>query len=166
MVVEEKSLIKFEKEFESYLRNLASKEDLGWYHSGASYQQFFSHRMLIIVAIRKGIPNSLFLSFKESTPFTEVEWSEFLNVSVKSLQRYKKDKEYIFKSIQSEKIIELAEVTALGREVFDSSDQFYLWLNTPSFALSNMKPVELLKDSYGKEMVMNELNRIDQGIFA
>ncbi|MDO9038752.1 MAG: DUF2384 domain-containing protein [Lutibacter sp.] len=32
--------------------------------------------------------------------------------------------------------------------------------------MGNLKPIELLKDSYGKEMVMNELNRIDQGIFV
>jgi uncharacterized protein (DUF2384 family) len=29
-----------------------------------------------------------------------------------------------------------------------------------------MQPIELLKNSYGKEMVMNELNRINQGIFV
>jgi uncharacterized protein (DUF2384 family) len=29
-----------------------------------------------------------------------------------------------------------------------------------------MKPIELIKDSYGKELVINELTRIDQGIFA
>ena len=64
------------------------------------------------------------------------------------------------------KIIELAEVTNYGKEVFDSTEQFYLWLNTPSYALGNLKPTELLKDSYGKELVMGELNRIEQGIFA
>jgi putative toxin-antitoxin system antitoxin component (TIGR02293 family) len=71
----------------------------------------------------------------------------------------------VFKSLQSEKILELAEVTSLGAAVFDTEEQFYLWLSTPSFALGNLKPIELLKDSYGKEMVINELNRIDQGIF-
>ena len=50
--------------------------------------------------------------------------------------------------------------------MFDSTEQFYLWLNTPSYALGNLKPAELLKDSYGKELVMGELNRIEQGIFV
>ena len=74
--------------------------------------------------------------------------------------------DFVFKPLQSEKIIELAEVTALGNAVFDSQQQFYLWLITPSFALGNMQPIELLKDSYGKEMVVNELNKIDNGIFV
>ena len=58
------------------------------------------------------------------------------------------------------------EVTAIGLEVFDSHGDFASWLNAPSHALGNMKPAELLKDSYGKELVLNELHRIDQGIFV
>ncbi len=131
-----------------------------------SYNSFFSNRMALVQAIRQGIPTELFLSIGKSTPFSDSDWSEFLNISQKSLQRYKKDKAHVFKTIHSEKIIELAEVTSLGKEVFDNTEQFYLWLSTPSFALGNMKPFELLKDSYGKELVMNELNRIDQGVFA
>jgi len=60
----------------------------------------------------------------------------------------------------------LAEVTQLGETVFDSQEQFYNWLKRPNQALGNMKPLELLKDSYGKELVVNELTRIDQGIFV
>jgi putative toxin-antitoxin system antitoxin component (TIGR02293 family) len=73
---------------------------------------------------------------------------------------------YVFESIPSEKILELAEVTSLGKDVFDAEEQFYMWLNLPNFALGNLKPFELLKDSYGKEMVMNELRKIDYGIFV
>jgi len=122
--------------------------------------------MLVVHTIHRGIPYTLFQLIKEFTPFSDKDWAEFLNLSVKSLQRYKAEKTYHFKPIHSEKIIELTEVTLAGMEVFDSSEQFYLWLNTPSFALGNMKPIELLKDSYGKEMVLSELNRIDQGIFV
>jgi uncharacterized protein (DUF2384 family) len=62
--------------------------------------------------------------------------------------------------------LELAEVTSLGNAVFDTEAQFYMWLKTPSFAVGNLQPIELLRDSYGKEMVVNELNKIDQGIFV
>lgn len=81
-------------------------------------------------------------------------------------QRHQNDPNYHFKPIHTEKIIELVEVTHFGEEVFDFAEQFYLWLNTPSLALGNIKPAELLKDSYGKDLVMGELNRIDHGIFS
>lgn len=163
---EQKSIKKLEREFKTYLKRIVSKSQSNTAYANLSYQQFFSNRMLVVTAIREGITQSFFMSIQNLTPFSESDWSNFLNISQKSLQRYKKDKAYVFKSIHSEKIIELAEVTALGTSVFDSSNQFYEWLNMPSMALGKMKPVELLNDSYGKEMVMNELNRIDQGIFA
>ncbi len=131
-----------------------------------SYGDFFKNKMLIINTIRQGLPYDLFLKIKDITPFTEDDWADYLNVSKKTLQRNSAIENYFFKPIHSEKIIELAEVTNFGLEVFDTIEQFYLWLNTPSFALGNLKPAELLKDSYGKELVLDELNRIDQGIFA
>jgi putative toxin-antitoxin system antitoxin component (TIGR02293 family) len=131
-----------------------------------TYDEFLKNRMLIIHAIREGIPYELFNLIKETTPFSEEDWASFLGISTKSLQRNKIKEDFIFKPLQSEKILELAEVTSLGNDVFDTEEQFYLWLNTPSFALGNLEPIELLRDSYGKEMVVNELNKIDQGIFV
>ena len=54
----------------------------------------------------------------------------------------------------------------VGLEVFDSAEDFAAWLNASSHALGNRRPIELLRDSYGKEMVLNELHRIDQGVFV
>lgn len=131
-----------------------------------SYHEFLSDRMLVVQAIRAGVPFSLFTLIKKETSFNDEEWADFLNISLKSLQRYKTAKDYLFKPIHSEKIFEIAEVTELGRSIFDSNEKFMLWLSTPSFALGNLKPVDLIRDSYGKEMVVRELHHIDQGIFV
>ena len=131
-----------------------------------SYEDFLSDKMLIIAAIRTGIPYSLFDLIQDYTPFTENDWANFLDISTKSLQRYKSADKYHFKPIHSEKIIEMAEVTKIGLDVFGSTEKLKLWLNTPNFALGNLKPIELLKDSYGKELVISELTRISHGIFV
>lgn len=131
-----------------------------------SYREFLSDRMLLVQAIRAGIPYRLFALIKAQSLFTEEEWADFLNISLKSLQRYKTARDYLFKPIHSEKIFEIAEVTELGKSVFDNDDKFMLWLSSPNFALGNLKPVDLIRDSYGKEMVIGELHRIDQAIFA
>ena len=133
--------------------------------SAVTYSEFLSDKMMIIGLIREGVPYSLFSLIKEAAPFSEVDWAEFLNVSTKTLERYKKTLKP-FKPLQSEKIIEMAEVTNLGKEVFGGGEKFRLWLETPNFALGNMKPMELLKDSYGKEMVMGELTRINHGVLV
>jgi uncharacterized protein (DUF2384 family) len=60
----------------------------------------------------------------------------------------------------------MAEVTQAGLEVFDNLNTLKLWLNTPNFALGSLLPIELLKDSYGKDLVLAELIRINHGILA
>lgn len=130
-----------------------------------TYSQFLGDRMLIISGIRNGIPYSLFSLIKDVTPFTENDWAELLSLSAKSLHRYKQTSQR-FKPLQSEKIVEMAEVAEAGREVFGDMDKFRLWLDTPNFALGGQKPFDLLKDSYGKELVLGELVRIEHGILS
>lgn len=149
-----------------YARKISKSSGFTFNNENISYSDFFDNKMLIIQVIREGLPYQIFSEIQEVTPFSEDDWAEYLNLSKKTLQRNRNEPEFLFKPIHTEKIIELAEVTNFGKDVFDSTEQFYLWLNTPSFALGNLKPAELLKDSYGKEMVMAELNRIEHGIFA
>lgn len=155
-----------DREIRAYVKKIAKHSLLKTDKNSLTYSDFFENKMLIIHAIREGFPYKLFNKIKELTPFTEDDWAEYLNVSKKTLHRHSTNDNYLFKPIHTEKIIELAEVTNLGKEVFDTIEQFYIWLNTPSFAMGNLKPAELLKDSYGKELVMNELNKIEYGILA
>ncbi len=149
-----------------YMRQIKLSSSMGSQLEQLTFADFFEDKMTIIRAIRKGIPYTLFTKIKEFTPFSEDDWADYLSLSKKTLQRHSTEKDYYFKPIHSEKIIELAEVTNYGLDVFGSLPKFYAWLNTPSYALDNLNPSELLKDSYGKELVMAELNRIDHGIFA
>lgn len=130
-----------------------------------TYSDFLSNPMQISQTIRSGIPYKLFSTIYDYTPFTEKDWAAFLDISTKSLQRYKQSN-HQFKPIHTEKIIEMSEVTHAGLEFFKSNEKFRLWLDTPNFALGNLRPLELLKDSYGKEMVMAEITRLSHGIFA
>jgi putative toxin-antitoxin system antitoxin component (TIGR02293 family) len=154
------------KAIRTYVERMNTSKSFKTKSDDLTYSNFFQNKMLIIHSIRQGFPYNLFSLIKEVTPFTERDWAQYLNLSIKTLHRYKKETAFHFKPIHTEKIIELAEVINFGKEVFDSTEQFYTWLNTPSYALGNLKPAELLNDSYGKELVMGELNRIDQGIFV
>lgn len=152
---------KLDKEIASFLKSSKIKV-----HKGITLENFLADKMLVIVAIRTGIPYPLFDSIRRYTPFSENDWADFLDISTKSLQRYKASSEHHFKSIHAEKIIEIAEVTKAGLDVFGNLDKLKLWLNTPNYALGNLKPIALLKDSYGKELVINELTRINHGILV
>lgn len=130
-----------------------------------NHSDFFKDKLMMIKVIRTGVPYSLFTIIQDYTPFSDKDWSTFLDISTKSLTRYKQSTKN-FKPIHSEKIIEMAEVTNIGLDVFGSIEKFKLWLDTPNFALGNIKPIDLLRDSYGKELVISELTRINYGILV
>ena len=130
-----------------------------------TFDEFLNNIHLIVIAIQTGIPFPIFELIREKSTFTLAEFAKYLDTSTKTINRYKLDKKS-FKPIHSEKIIEIAEVVELGYDIFDSEEQFKQWLRTPNYALRSSRPMDLLKDSYGKEMVIGELTRIDHGIFA
>jgi putative toxin-antitoxin system antitoxin component (TIGR02293 family) len=157
--------IKLNKELNIFLKKNALRIGNSS-ESKITYEEFLNDKMLIIQAIRSGIPYSLFEIIQHYSSFNDQDWAYFLDISEKSLQRYKSQPQFQFKPIHSEKIIEIAEVTFVGLDCFGSNEKFRLWLNTPSFALGKNKPIDLLKDSYGKDMVLGELTRINHGILV
>lgn len=149
----------------TYISSVRKTSSTGFLNNEINFSQFLSNKMLIVQAIKMGIPYNLFELIKDKSPFNQDDWASFLGISTRTLLRNKLKNDFVFDSIPSEKIIELAEVTALGKEVFDTDIQFENWLHQTNFALGNLKPIDLLSSSYGKDLVMTELNKIDFGIF-
>lgn len=154
-----------EKKFTTFLKRSIKQRSNNWEPKELTYNNFFSNKLLVINTIRTGIPYSLFVSIKAFAPFSDTDWAAFLNISPKSLHRYKLLSKQ-FKPAQSEKIIEMTELIKTGLDVFGNMDKFKLWLDTPNYSLGKLKPIELIKDSYGKELVLSELVRIDHGILV
>jgi len=114
---------------------------------------------------RKGISFDLFEKIAKSHSYTTKEWSSFLHLTERTIQRYKKERRK-FESLQSERIIEIAQLHLKGKEVFDSKLNFEEWMNSKIIALGNIRPIELLDSSFGIEMLMDELGRIEHGVLA
>ena len=150
----------------TYVSSVRSNSNLAFSDKNINFKQFLSNKMLLVQAIKAGIPYNLFEIIKDKSPFNQEDWASFLGVSTRTLLRNKLKQNFVFDAIPSEKIIELAEVTALGKDVFDTDAQFENWLNQSNFALGGLKPIDLLSNSYGKDLVMTELNKIDYGIFV
>ena len=53
-----------------------------------------------------------------------------------------------------------------GEEVFGSRENFSTWLQTENLALGNIIPRDLLKNSFGINLLMDELVRIEHGVLA
>ncbi len=131
-----------------------------------SWENILQDKLLISKAVRKGVPWGLFVEIRNNSPFNTQEWSRFLNINLRTLQRYRQSGDHVFKPLQSEKIFELAEVASLGNKVFDSTEDFTTWLHSPSVAMGGEKPIDLMDNSYGQHLVLDELYRIEYGVFA
>lgn len=156
---------RLDQEISTIYESLSAHSEFSFSKDRTSFSDFLADKMLIILLIRKGVPYSLFNVIQDYAPFTENDWASLLDISTKSLQRYKQDSRH-FRPFQSEKIIEMSEVTNIGLEVFGDMNKFKLWLDTPNFSLGKLKPIDLLRDSYGKEMVVAELIRISHGLLS
>ncbi len=118
-----------------------------------------------IHTIRNGIRFAMFYKFANNTPFSLVEWSAFLNMSERTMQRHKRSKKS-FDPIYSEKILQIALLYNLGVDVFGDQQKFNTWLQTQSLALGGIKPKELLDNSFGIGLLRDELTRIEHGVLA
>lgn len=119
----------------------------------------------IINTIKKGIKFSVFTSIAQNSPFSLIEWSQFLNVSERTMQRYKKERKS-FDSNSSEKIIEITLLYRYGIEVFGNKEKFNSWLETKNLALGGITPKELLDNTFGINLLKDELTRIEYGVLA
>ena len=119
----------------------------------------------LIDIIRNGIHFRTFWRFAHTIPFTLNDWSSYLHVSERTMQRYQSEQK-TFDPLQSEKIIEIALLFKKGSEVWGDSDKFHSWLDTESIALGKIKPKSLLDSSIGIQMLNDEIGRIEYGVLA
>ncbi len=119
----------------------------------------------LIETIRNGIKFPSFNSFASRSPFSMAEWSSFLHISDRTMQRYKKENR-TFDPLQSEKIVEIALLFQKGAEVFGESGKFNKWIETENLALGKVKPKMLLDSSLGIGLLKDELTRIEYGILS
>jgi putative toxin-antitoxin system antitoxin component (TIGR02293 family) len=117
-----------------------------------------------IACIREGIPRKALDELMDYTGITTNEITAILHISERTLRRYTPQQK--LNESQTERLIEIAKLYSRGEEVFGSLDAFKEWMNSTVMALGNKKPKTFLDTSIGIDMLMNELGRIEHGIFA
>jgi putative toxin-antitoxin system antitoxin component (TIGR02293 family) len=117
-----------------------------------------------IQCIREGVPKVALDNLVVATGISTLEMAEIVRTSDRTLRRYSPKQK--LNAEQSERVIELAKIYSRGEEVFGTLDAFKEWMNSTVMALGNKRPKEFLDTSMGIEMLMDELGRIEHGIFA
>ena len=131
-----------------------------------SYNSVDDKDILVLIRyVKNGFRFNSFASLVKNIPFSLNEWSYFLNMSERTMQRYKKEKK-TFDPIYSEKILEVMLLYKLGINVFGNKEKFISWIETKNLVLGGVKPKELLDNTFGISLLKDELTRIEHGILA
>ena len=131
--------------------------------SGASIKGVFNEVDFIEV-IRNGVQKEAMENLMGITGISSSEMAALIRTSDRNLRRYGSHEK--LNPEQSERIIELARLYSRGEEVFGSLVAFKEWMDSTVMALGNKKPKTFLDTSLGIDLLMNELGRIEHGIFA
>ena len=118
----------------------------------------------LVEMAHRGIPKKSIYALAESLQVTIAELTKYLHVSERTLQRYAPEKR--LSSTLSDRILQIAKVYARSSEVFEDAEDAARWLKQPNIALGNTEPLELLDTAAGIEMVLDELTRMEYGVFA
>ena len=118
----------------------------------------------LISVIRSGIPRVAMDRLMEIADISLLEMAAIVHTSDRTLRRYTPAQK--LSQEQSERMVELARLYSRGEQVLGSLEEFREWMNTRLMAFGNHRPKEYLDTSLGINMIMDELGRIEHGIFA
>lgn len=113
---------------------------------------------------REGIKKSTLKSLIGYLGITMEKMSTLLHMSHRNLQR--KDEEELLDTLKSQKVLELAAFVKRGIDVIGNEEGFKQWLHSPIITLGNKKPIDYLDTSFGMQMVLKVLGRLEQGVYS
>lgn len=108
------------------------------------------------------------LSFQDIEPIIEFfeykqqDLAQFLDVNPSTVSRWRSNDSEIG-SLRSKNIFEVDRIVSKGVRIFGSEKNFKEWLGTVNYALGDVRPVDLLKDPYGVDMVDGALEALSWG---
>jgi putative toxin-antitoxin system antitoxin component (TIGR02293 family) len=119
----------------------------------------------LVNMVREGVAYPYFTKLSAQINFTIEDWSSYLHLSERTIQRYKKEKKS-FDPIYSEKIIQIELLYQKGIAVFGDEPNFHTWMDLNNIPLGNVKPKDLLDTTFGINLIYDELSRIEHGVLA
>lgn len=118
--------------------------------------------------IQASIANFTYQHFQQiaqKVPFTIEDWAKILHLSERTLQRYAKDNKN-FEGIYADRILQIDKVFVLGLSVFNGADALYQWLKMPKNVMGQLLDFDSLSYTDGIRMILDQLGRIQQGVYA
>lgn len=115
-----------------------------------------------IPLIKKGLYKKNLLKLAKEMALPLKDFAVFLPVSERTIRRYKSTQR--LSSNVTEHILKISELYTKGVDVFGKKEKFLHWLNVDSRVLRG-KPLQLLDTITGINLIIQELERIEHGVY-
>lgn len=112
-------------------------------------------------AIREGLPTTVVEELLRSSGLTLKELAESLDLSVRSLQRRRRNGRLA--PFESDRLYRMARIVALARQTLGDQQRAMRWLKRPNRALGGIAPFAAIDTELGARQVENVLGRIAYG---
>jgi putative toxin-antitoxin system antitoxin component (TIGR02293 family) len=116
-------------------------------------------------AAMSGVPFEVAESIKVCMQWSDESLAAFIRLSVKTLQRNRAKGKRLGVDA-AEKIMELAELFAMGKDTFGDAARFLSWLKSPNLALGGVAPETFLFDAMGRRLIKEQILRIEFGVWV
>ncbi len=116
------------------------------------------------IPIVADFPYKKFEKITSQVPFTQKEWANILHLSEKTLQRYSKDNKS-FEGIYVDRILQLEQLIHMGLETFTDAEALYRWLKREKNILGQTVNFESLYSTQGIQDIIDDLGRIQHGVY-
>jgi len=120
--------------------------------------------MDFIALARKGVTKRTLQRLADYGGISIKSLAQLLPISERTIQRYEDSKK--FSPDVSEHLIVIARVLFRGHEVFSDKEALNQWLTTSILGLGQRTPLSLLDTSFGAQLVMDELGRLERGVYS
>lgn len=131
----------------------------------SQYERSLRNPLTLVLKAHEGLNAGTLDNFAVLSGLGRDILSAFLNISPKTLSRYKRARKKL-NSENSEQVLKWISMYKKGIEMFGSIRSFNTWLRKPSYGLGNYKPISLMGTSTGVDLLIDELLRIEYGDLA
>jgi putative toxin-antitoxin system antitoxin component (TIGR02293 family) len=114
--------------------------------------------------VKKGITRQALNELMEMTGLSLSELASFMHMTERTLRNYAPDTR--LGAEPSERALEIALLYERGKDVFHSLDLFKKYMDGHISALGFKKPKEFLDTSMGIAYIMDELGRMQHGVYS
>lgn len=117
--------------------------------------------------LHRGLPRGALSSLIEKLhAIPDIEVSEAIGMSLRTLQRHKSTPDQLLDVQQSGRTWKFAEVLAKAARALGSQDEAEQWLKRPAIGLDQQRPIDLLTTPAGVKLVEDYLGRLEYDVYT